>query len=95
MAQSPVIYKPLASDLAKIYMAEPGKLQDVKGTIVHQITVETGICDVAADFGTEFMMQIATELLMEAGWATLGAMFIPIIGGAAGVQPSTISSLRK
>jgi hypothetical protein len=83
-AQSPVIYQPLARDLAKIYMAEPGQLRGAKEDIVHAITVQTGALDVAADFGTEFMLQIASELLMEAGWGVLGAMFIPVVGGAVG-----------
>jgi len=66
-AQSPVIYQPLARDLAKIYMAEPGELEGAKEEIVHRVAIQTGVMDVAADFGTEFMLQIAIELLMEAG----------------------------
>jgi hypothetical protein len=83
-AQSPVIYQPLARDLAKIYMAEPEQLRGAKEDIVHALTVQTGTLDVAADFGTEFMLQIASELLTEAGWGVLGAMFIPVVGGAVG-----------
>lgn len=83
-AQSPVIYQPMARDLAKIYVAEPGELVGAKEDVVHRVAIQTGVLDVAADFGTEFMMQIATELLMEAGWGVLGAMFIPVVGGAVG-----------
>jgi uncharacterized protein (DUF697 family) len=83
-AQSPLIYRPLASDLAKIYMAQPGDLEDVQKKIVHTISVETGLCDIAADFGAEFMMQIAGELLTEAGWGVLATMCVPVVGGAVG-----------
>ncbi|MGO8817438.1 MAG: hypothetical protein ACLQVG_22555 [Terriglobia bacterium] len=83
-AQSPVIYQPMARDLAKIYMAEPRELAGARGDIVHRVAIQTGVLDVAADFGAEFMLQIATELLMEAGWGVLGAMFIPVVGGAVG-----------
>lgn len=83
-AQSPVIYQPLARDLAKIYMAEPEELEGAKKEIVHRVAIQTGVLDIAADFGTEFMLQIATELLMEAGWGVLGAMIIPVVGGAVG-----------
>jgi hypothetical protein len=54
-AQSPVIYQPLARDLAKIYMAEPGQLEGAKEDIVHRVAFQTGVLDVAADFGAEFM----------------------------------------
>lgn len=83
-AQSPVIYQPLARDLAKIYMATPAELEGAKEGIVQRVADQTGVLDVAADFGTEFMLQIATELLMEAGWGVLGAMVIPVVGGAVG-----------
>jgi uncharacterized protein (DUF697 family) len=83
-AQSPVIYQPLARDLAKVYMAEPEQLRAATEDIVHAISVQTRALDVAADFGTEFMLQIASELLMEVGWGVLGAMFIPVVGGAVG-----------
>ena len=83
-AQSPIIYQPLARDLAKIYMAQPGELEAAKADVVGRVSVQTGVCDVAADFGTEFMMKIANELLMEAGFGVMGAMFIPVIGGAVG-----------
>jgi hypothetical protein len=83
-AQSPVIYQPLAKDLARVYMAEPGDLEQAKRGIVHEVATQTSALDIAADFGTEFMLQIASELLMEAGWGVLGAMFIPVVGGAVG-----------
>jgi hypothetical protein len=83
-AQSPIIYKPLAGDLAKVYMAQPGELEDVGEKVVSHISTETALCDVAADFGTGFMVDIATELLAEAGLGVLGAMCIPVIGAAVG-----------
>jgi len=83
-AQSPIIYQPLARDLAKIYMAEPAQLTGAKEDVVDRVAVQTGVMDVAANFGTDFMLQIATELLMEAGWGVIGAALIPVVGGAVG-----------
>jgi hypothetical protein len=61
----------LARDLAKIYKADPGEGEGAKEDIVHQVAIQTGALDVAADFGTKFMPQVAGELLMEAGFGVL------------------------
>lgn len=82
--QSKFIYQPMARDLARIYMAEPGKLEEANDTIVHSGSIQTAICDVATDFGTEFMIQIATELLTEIGFGVVAAMCVPVIGAIVG-----------
>jgi hypothetical protein len=82
-AQSPLIYQPLARDLANVYMAQPGELEKAKHNIVHPVSVQTGVLDVAADFGTEFMLQIAGELITEMGLG-VGLSAIPVLGGVVG-----------
>jgi uncharacterized protein (DUF697 family) len=82
-AQSPLIYQPLARDLANVYMAEPGELEKAKHSIVHQVSLQTGVLDVAANFGTDFMLQIAGELITEMGLG-VGLSAIPILGGVVG-----------
>ncbi len=83
-AQSPFIYQPMARDLAKVYNADPEKLGGAKETIIKDLYIETVKRDIAADFGVEFMMQIAHELVLEAGIGVIGALCIPVIGGAVG-----------
>lgn len=76
--------EPESRGFRKIYMAERGELQEVKEKIVNHFSTETALWDVAADFGIGFMVDIAPELLTEAGWGVLGAMCIPVIGAAVG-----------
>lgn len=83
-AQSPLIYQPLARDLAAVYMAEPDKLKEIKTDIVQPQSIETAKFDIAADFGTEFMMQIASDLLTDAGLGVVAAAAIPVMGAAVG-----------
>lgn len=84
VAQSPLIYQPLAKDLQRIYMAAPETLEEAKQGIVREITVQTGALDVSADFGVQFIEQIAGELLMEAGWGVGLATLIPVVGALVG-----------
>jgi hypothetical protein len=83
-AQAPVIYQPMARELAKVYRAESGELEKARDFIIQPMAQQTGYKDVAADYGTAFMMQIASELLLEAGWGGLGATVIPVLGGVVG-----------
>jgi len=79
-AQSDLIYKPLARELAIIYNSD---VDEKTNNIVSENLLFNGAADVANEFGTEFMMSIFSELITEAG---LGATFglIPIVGGVIG-----------
>jgi hypothetical protein len=79
-AQSEVIYKPLARDLAGIYNSD---CDEMTHGIVTSNLVFTGAADIANEFGTEFIASIASELITEAGLGTL-AGFIPFVGGLVG-----------
>jgi hypothetical protein len=87
IAQSPLIYQPMARDLGAIYTIDEGSLGDsieqVRG-IVKRGAFETGTLDIASEFGQEFMMQIGHELLAEVGLGVLGSLCIPVLGGAIG-----------
>lgn len=86
-AQSPLIYQPMARDLAAIYTIDDESLGDtieqVRG-IVKRGAFETGVLDIASEFGQEFMMQIGHELLTEVGLGVVGSLCIPVLGGAVG-----------
>jgi hypothetical protein len=88
-SQSPLIYQPMARDLGAIYTVDDESLGDtiehVRG-IVKQGAFETGILDIASEFGQEFMMQIGHELLTEVGLGVLGSLCIPLLGGAVGAS---------
>jgi uncharacterized protein (DUF697 family) len=79
-AQSPLIYQPLARELAGIYNSDVD--QTAKG-IIRENLAFTSAADIANEFGTEFVASIAYELITEAG---LGAVagFIPFVGGLIG-----------
>lgn len=86
-AQSPLIYQPMARDLAAIYTIDDESLGDTIGQvrgIVKRGAFETGVLDIASEFGQEFMMQIGHELLTEVGLGVLGSLCIPVLGGAIG-----------
>lgn len=85
-AQSPLIYQPMARELGAIYTVEEDavdKPSDI-GQIVAAETVHTSVLDVSAEFGTEFMMHMAHELLVEAGLGVLAGLCVPVLGGAVG-----------
>jgi hypothetical protein len=79
-AQSPVIYKPLARDLAIIY---DSGLDEQTNNIVRDNLLFTGAADIANEFGSEFLQSIAPELLSEAGFGVLFGL-IPFVGGIVG-----------
>ena len=79
-AQAPVIYQPLARELAQIYNSQ---VDDETGTIVMGNLFFTSATDIAADFGVEFVTSVASELITEAGFGT-AAGFHPIEGGIDG-----------
>lgn len=85
--QSPLIYQPMARDLAALYTTDHESLGDtveqIRG-IVNRGAFETGVLDIASEFGQEFMIQIAHELLGEVGLGVLGSLCIPVLGSAVG-----------
>ena len=83
-AQSPLIYQPMAKKIASVYLATPEELGRGTAEIVLKGLLETSALDLAGEFGTEFMMHIAHEIVMEAGLGILGALCVPVIGGAVG-----------
>ncbi|MGC2110089.1 MAG: hypothetical protein WA655_11275 [Candidatus Korobacteraceae bacterium] len=94
--QAPVIYQPLASKLAAVYLATPNELSTAQNDIVARVTAETAAVDLAGEFGSEFLVQIAGELLTELGVGT-AASLIPIIGGfiAAGLDWEIATRMTK
>jgi len=80
-AQGPVIYQPLAREIAAIYGREFGSTERSE---VLRGAVGGGLRDVAIDFGTDFFTEIAGELAQELG---LGGVIsiIPVLGGLVGM----------
>jgi hypothetical protein len=79
-AQSPIIYRPMAEELARAYNVERG---GDAGQIIHTGVIVGGIADIAAEFSTEFIAMVAGEIITEAGFGAV-AGFIPFIGGIIG-----------
>jgi hypothetical protein len=78
--QAPVIYQPLARELANIYNSG---IDEETEQIIEENLILTGAADIANEFGTEFMASVASELVTEAGLGS-AAGFIPIVGGLVG-----------
>jgi hypothetical protein len=85
--QSPVIYQPLAKELAQIYLASPRDLDSARSNIVYPGAEWDIILSIGADFGGEFIAQIATEMLADVSIGA-AATFIPFVGAfvAAGLD---------
>lgn len=75
--QAPLVYQPMSKQLASIYSATPDQ---VTNRIVVESAVIGGLSDLAAELASEFMGEIALELLQEAGFGIV-ASAIPFIGG--------------
>lgn len=83
--QAPVIYQPMARKLARIYSASPEEIENAEWDLVlPSALVYTAGLDIAADFGGEFLMQIAGELVLEAGFGAAVSTLIPIVGAFVG-----------
>ena len=89
--QAPLVYQPMSKRLAAIYAATPDQ---VTNRIVIESAVIGGLGDLAAELASEFMGEIAAELLQEAGWGALASV-IPGIGGiiAAGLDATIAATL--
>lgn len=75
-AQGPLVYQPMARDLAKIYQASPDRVTEGIITDAWKIGI---MGDIASEFAGQFFAEIDGELAREIGLGgVLGA--IPIIG---------------
>lgn len=78
--QSSVIYKPMAQDLARIYLRDTDSYTDSLGMLASGATIAI---EFAQEFAVEFLAEQAQELVTEAGLGAL-ATVIPVAGAAAG-----------
>jgi hypothetical protein len=79
--QAPLVYQPLAREIGKVYLAKPdGQV----GELIDDAAIEGAIADLVASFGTEFLTEIAMELLHEAGIGA-GLSILPIVGNLIGM----------
>jgi len=78
--QSKVIYKPMAADLAAVYLRETDSYTDRLGNIASAATVGM---EFAQEFALEFLAEQTQELLLDAGLGAL-ATFIPLVGAFVG-----------
>lgn len=84
-AQAPVIYEPMARELAAIYNSSP----DAQ---TRKMVVETVEMGALADVGIEFLKEIATEVISEVAAGT-ALTAIPFVGGiAAALLDATIAA---
>jgi hypothetical protein len=80
--QSRVIYKPLAKDLAAVYLRDIDSYTDKLGHIAAGATVAL---EFSQEFALEFLAEQAQELLTEAGLGAL-ATCIPFAGAVVGAS---------
>jgi hypothetical protein len=91
LAQAPLIYRPMTADLAAVYSAN---IDQETNRISNEAVLLGAAGDVAAQLGSEFLQEIASELITEAA-AGLAASTIPIIGAlfAAGLDAAIAATL--
>jgi hypothetical protein len=89
--QAPIIYQPLARELATIYLAPPSAVLGAVMNPVTQGTLETAVADVAGDlatqytaeYGAEFIQTMVLEMLPEFG-VGMAVSMVPILGAVIG-----------
>ena len=82
--QSQVIYKPMAEDLAAVYLRDTDSYIDNLGRFA---TVATVGMEFAQEFGWDFLTEHAQELLLEVGFGGLATLIPGVgIGVAAGLD---------
>ena len=79
LMQAPMFYQPMIKKLAGIY-ANP--MDESVQNIVFQRKTTSALGDLAAEFGAGFLRKIIFKVLRERN-VSLGAGFIPVIGGLA------------
>ncbi len=80
LAATQVIYKPMVEKLGMVYSASPNHITD---QYIKDATIMTAVGDLAAQFGSEFLVEIAREILSEIGIGMIPT-FIPFISAIAG-----------
>jgi uncharacterized protein (DUF697 family) len=91
LAQAPLVYKPMTAELATVYSATV----TAEATRLSHNAIAIGTAtDIAAEIGSEFLREIAGELIGEAA-VGLGASALPFIGAlfAAGVDAAVSATL--
>lgn len=78
--QSNLIYKPMARDLAAVYLRETDSYTDLMGNVA---SVATVALEFGQEFAVEFLTEHARELITEAGLGAV-ATAIPVAGAAVG-----------
>jgi hypothetical protein len=78
--QSEVIYKPMARDLAAVYLRETDTYTDHLGNVA---SVQTVGMEFAQEFALKFLAEHAQELVLEVGLGALSTC-IPFAGAAVG-----------
>lgn len=76
--QSKVIYRPMAEELARVYLSETDGYTDRLGNVA---SISTVALEFGQEFALEFLAECAQELLLEAGLGA-AATFVPIAGAA-------------
>jgi hypothetical protein len=92
-AQAPVIYQPMVRKIGTLYAQTPNELTDES---VRKGVLAAAIVDVAAQFGKDFIIESAREILHDnVGGVALSA--IPVVGGifAAGVDAIVARKVTK
>ena len=88
-AQSPLVYQPMSRKLAAVFCATP---DDITNGMIKDTAVLGGKADIAVAFATDFMTEIAKELLPELG-VGLALSAIPFVGGiAAAALDATVAA---
>lgn len=80
IAATHLIYKPMVERLSAVYASTPDHITD---TYIKDATIMTAVGDLASQFGTEFLIEIAREILSEIGIGLIPT-FIPFMSLIAG-----------
>lgn len=80
-AQAPVIYQPLVRKIGSVYQAPPQDVACAQIDMLPVMTAATGALDIAADFGVNFIIEMAKEFIAEIGFGAAMGAAIPIVGG--------------
>ena len=94
LEETSTVYQPLARDLAKVYTADPSKLDKSMEALVGAPSPLTEVFDIGGDFDKDFMISIIDEVIYEAGHGLLGALFVPVLSGSAGAAFDYLASAR-
>jgi uncharacterized protein (DUF697 family) len=80
--QAPTIYQPMARKLSRVYMASPEELEYAQDNQVLDGIIANAGLDLVAEFGIEFLKEVAGEIVAELGFGAV-LTFIPFFGAIA------------